>query len=451
MGGGRAAALVAVAVAVTAGAASLPRSAGHALMTTPRQRGALKTEFDFPTIDPAAPIDYCPHCLNAGGTGGVAGANGGTWSSYDPLDPGLGPARSGDHGACGDPASAGAGGDHLSGGRFYHGGMTVATYTAGASVDFQVAITTSHNGFMEWWVCDADRCGEKDPSDSCFDVPGACVRLERVPHPACEAGTEMDCGPIQPDHPSRWYLPCRGDPIPTTSNPQVLGGPEGKMRYALPPGFACERCIVQWYWVTANSCTPPGMKEYAFPQAWAGCPGDGGSVGGVRLNSETCGEPGAPWPEEFWTCADVVIKPGGRGGNGGGGGEAAPPTRGPELTKPTLTPSPRRTPMPTPQTTQSPSWPTRAPAKDDPTPSGLPYCIMPSQLPCVPQGPAGTTPPPPPSPPAGRRDGDGGCAAAGHRCAAPRYGIAEVPCCDPEMYCKPASEWHWYCASRRWD
>lgn len=39
----------------------------------------------------------------------------------------------------------------------------------------------------------------------------------------------------------------------------------------LPPGLTCIRFVVQWYWATANSCTP-GMGAYAFPVACGDCP-----------------------------------------------------------------------------------------------------------------------------------------------------------------------------------
>lgn len=72
--------------------------------------------------------------------------------------------------------------------------------------------------------------GAADLTTGCFATPEACVRLERVAHPSCEAGSDVAWGPIQPAHPSRWYLRCRGAPEPTVGAPQVLGGPAGKMR-----------------------------------------------------------------------------------------------------------------------------------------------------------------------------------------------------------------------------
>jgi len=497
MGGSTPVVALATAVAAVSFATS---AAGHALMTTPRQRGGLKlsSEFNFPVIDPTAPTDFCPHCLNAGGTGTVKAANGGDWSPYDPLDAGARAARAADHGVCGDPATQSPGA-HTVGGTFYHGGKTVAAYTPGGVVDFEVGVTTSHNGFFEWWVCDLDACGAMDLTNGCFGVPGACTRLDRVAHPSCEAGTDVACGPIQAAYPSRWYMPCRGNPPPTVGNTQVLGGPDGKMRYRLPAALTCTRCVIQWYWVggdgvlsevisggctaaavavgvnrvgavrdrhagemshstilcsaarcwslplgpaadlspllstlqvTANSCNPPGMAEYNFPAAWAGCPGDGGSVGGIARGAAPCG-PGGKWPEEFWTCADVVI------GAGGGPTPTATPTA---TAAPTATPS-GATPTPLP-TCGMPPAPACSTATPTPPPSPTPTA-MPTSTPTAVVTPS---PAPTPSPTSG-----GTCAASHLICASPARGMAQVPCCDPRFFCKEVNEWHWYCADRVYD
>ena len=57
------------------------------------------------------------------------------------------------------------------------------------------------------------------------------------------------------------------------------------MTFRLPAGFACERCVLRWYWLTGNSCDPPGA---------------------VPTGTGACGAGGAT-PEEFWNCADVRI------------------------------------------------------------------------------------------------------------------------------------------------
>ena len=230
-----------------------------------------------PTATDAFPLCHpdSPHCLNAGGTGSVKGANGGKYVPYDPLDAVAAAARAGDHGACGDPAGQ-APGAHAAGGQFYYGGKAVAAYPAGGHVDFQVSITTGHGGFLEWWVCDLDACGQDDLNDACFAVKGACVRLDRVAKASCESGDDMACGPIQRDHPSRWYLPCRGVPPPTTTSPQVLGGSDGRMRYQLPRGFTCSRCVIQWYWVRVSDRLWEGGVAGVLAihrGLWGWCPG----------------------------------------------------------------------------------------------------------------------------------------------------------------------------------
>ena len=178
----------AAAAAATAAALAAP-AAGHGMMKKPTQRGLLNPNINgWEVIDGTAATDYCPHCLNAGGTGSVTGANGGAWSPYDPTDATARAARGADHGMCGDPVTASPGA-HAAGGTFYNGGKKVATYAAGGTIDFEIAITTSHNGFMEWWVCDLDKCGEKDATSACFATPGACHKLDRVAHASCESGT----------------------------------------------------------------------------------------------------------------------------------------------------------------------------------------------------------------------------------------------------------------------
>ncbi|OSX72068.1 hypothetical protein BU14_0471s0007 [Porphyra umbilicalis] len=418
---------------------------GHGIMVTSRQRGALNTRMNFPTIDGSAPIDDCPHCLNAGGTGAVQSANGGPFVVYDPLDATARVARANDHGQCGDPASARPG-DHAAGGRFFHGGVSVATYTAGGTVDFSVAITAAHGGYMEWWVCDLDACGQEDITAACFAVPGACVRLEREPLASCEAGTDPQCGPVHAAYPSRWYLPC-GTTGGGTATPLQYGGPDGRMRYRLPAGFACDRCVVQWYWATANSCVPKGAETYG---AWAGC-----SAGGGR------GAPcGAAWPEEFWTCADVVIK--GENSPGGGGGGAPPPVPtmppvavvGTPTPLPSPPPPPPTRPPPPPPTRPPPpppTWPTPPPPTAGPPPAPIPPCGVPPPRTRPPTGgdrvwrdaagePRCLLPPPPPGQP-------NRCARVGSVCAWPWRRRRVFECCGQDAVCVRGKKGFGYCAA----
>lgn len=67
------------------------------------------------------------------------------------------------------------------------------------------------------------------------------------------------------------------------------------MYYQLPEDLVCDgdesTCVLQWYWVSANSCNPPGIpQQYKRP-----------------YSLQDCTSPSAPYPEEFVNCADISI------------------------------------------------------------------------------------------------------------------------------------------------
>jgi hypothetical protein len=42
-----------------------------------------------------------------------------------------------------------------------------------------------------------------------------------------------------------------------------------RAKYQLPEGLVCDHCVVQWWWVTANTCYAPGYHGYGWPtQDW---------------------------------------------------------------------------------------------------------------------------------------------------------------------------------------
>lgn len=128
---------------------------------------------------------------------------------------------------------------------------------------------------------------------------------------SCEDGKDKGCGPIDGSDPGKWVLPCRkssGD-----QGDQIFGGSNGKMAYRIPD-VKIDVGVVHAYWSTRNSCTDEFMDKYKYPEAWAGCPGDGGSIGGKPQTTEKCGDASGRFPEEFWSCSDVQVI----GGTGGG-------------------------------------------------------------------------------------------------------------------------------------
>lgn len=229
----------------------------------------------------------------------MAAAKGG-WKPWEPLDKTK--IRS-DAGLCGDPISEPAPRAHEKGGAFGPPKAMPysAVYKSGQTVQFEVDVTTNHNGFFEFFICDVDRCDD-DISEDCFKR-NQCRQLMRTKVAACESQNSKECGPIDPDYPGRWIVPCRkGGHV----GEHFMGGVH--MQYKLPSGFRCKHCVIQWYWATANSCNPPGFKEYfdKFPmESWGKCPGDGGAFGARNPGLSQCG--GTTFPEEFWSCADVRV------------------------------------------------------------------------------------------------------------------------------------------------
>lgn len=285
----------------------------HGSMTSPPARG-ITASYKFwpiPVFAKDDVIDWYSHfpAGNKGTTPGdgkrsqekAAGPKG--WVPYEPTTPGY-RFRSG---PCGDELSQRPG-DHVRGGKYYNDGKVHKVYTEGNVISFDVVVTAHHNGFMEFRVCDAVKCGG-DITNECLRDKTKCITLERAVDASCESRTDKLCGPIDLANPTRWYLPCeRGD---------ISFYGDGKIKYKLPEGFSCDHCVVQWYWATANGCNPPGVTDYFTgedgPQ-WGNCKGEGGAIGGYRRWPALCG--GEDFSEEYYQCGDITIN--------SKGGSAAP-------------------------------------------------------------------------------------------------------------------------------
>eukprot|EP00171_Calliarthron_tuberculosum_P008284 IDg8284t1 len=276
---------------------------GHGSVVKPRCRGTLTTNsLPLPNLNlPDMPADNCAHCLNGGGKGAVILAANNNWTPWEPLNTKQ-PFRL-DSGLCGDAIRDAAPRAHEVGGKYGPPKSMpfVANYKAGGVIEITADLTTNHNGYFDFFICDVTKCGG-DISEACFKK-GHCHMLMRAKTPVCESQKSRECGPIDPKYPGRWYVPCRkGGHVGN----HFMGGEY--MRYQLPAGFKSDHAVLQWYWATANSCNPPGFKEYfeRFPMpGWGQCPGDGGALGGRNPSIEPCG--GKAFPEEFWMCADVQV------------------------------------------------------------------------------------------------------------------------------------------------
>ena len=108
---------------------------------------------------------------------------------------------------------------------------------------------------------------------------------------------------------------------------------EFKYTYKLPEGVCGEKVLVQWRYITANSCFPPGYKNTAVGDrlqelGWLRAYG----MSDCLLPYDPTGATGAEKPEQFWNCAEITIN----------------------CANPTVSPAPSPPPQPTPVTTFAP-------------------------------------------------------------------------------------------------
>jgi len=198
--------------------------------------------------DPAP--ENCPHCLNRGGTDGVCGIS--SNANYE------------------QPPNA-------------MGGLmppvVQACYSPGSVVEFESVLTAHHKGHFEFRACPVSS-GEV-PTQECFDSNP----LTFIEDPLYGAVPDTN-------HPERAYIPNAGSDDTEWTY---------KHRYQLPSNLEGELVIIQWYYLTANSCNPEGYDDYNF--APLGIPGN--SLGQCNYPLPSNGVPGKP--EQFWNCAEVKI------------------------------------------------------------------------------------------------------------------------------------------------
>ena len=196
---------------------------GHGSVRDPPARNVLSNS------------DDCPDCLNAGG---VSVMYNGVRSK----------AR---YGVCGDPWNAKK--DHEAGGKSAKGKIT-RTYKSGSTIAIKLSFSANHQGMMSFSIC---------------DLPD-----KRMTSSVERALTTQRC--------FNKNVLRRADNRGVYS---FLKGNEDKLvvKYKLPKGLKCKHCILQWKWVTGNSCCPgntpkkycgPGVSKcfrYTVPETWFNC------------------------------------------------------------------------------------------------------------------------------------------------------------------------------------
>ena len=423
----------------------------HGFMSKPASRNAIAWQNGSP-----APVAYCPHCLSSGGVLTMKRKI----SSF-PIESPETPATAYRHGLCGDPSSTTSSDIPQQATEiFLHKsrGAIQGQYRAGEGIEIELEITANHAGYFEFYLCDTPSEMIASPARG-----QACLNKHRL----VRAANGPDDTPIDGSYPSRWYTPSLafGDgadsaPIdPAQFGTQASSGqtvskgrimPNSqlfKLKFLLPFDVECERCVLQWYWRTANSCNPAGLQS--FLQAI------GKSDWARNSNMSPCG--GDHYAEEFWNCADIKVSK----------------DRSSTPSIPTSSPA---TPAPAPMSTPTPAMPIPVASEPQPEPEPRPEpepqlgcsklwgqcggvgwsgatCCVNSQCKCSNTWYSQCQPsndsappslPPPPSP------ANGECAADWGKCGG--QGWTGPTCCSSGWQCEVGNPWYSQCkpaAARR--
>lgn len=193
--------------------------------------------------------------------------------------------------------------------------ISEATYDEGDEITVEAVLTTNHAGHMEMWLCPD---GNNSTQECLWSNPAQLVR------------DEYYGGPVDPTYPERAYF---GN-----------SASEFKFTYKLPEGLTGDNVLVQWQYITANSCFPPGYKntevgDILLELGWLRAYG----MAECMYPYDPTGAVGSGKPEQFWNCAEITINP----------KAPTPPTVSPAPSPPT-TPAPIGSPTvsPTSQVTQ---------------------------------------------------------------------------------------------------
>lgn len=157
-------------------------------------------------------------------------------------------------------------------------------------MDTRVTITAAHKGRFTFRICRIPAPPEGKSwvqqeqemlTDECFNQ-----------HLIWQADVPGSQAPYEP----YWYLPwSTTEPYSDPYTSDIIDKESFRMFYKLPTGLECDgvnaKCIIQWHYLTGNSCqasdTPPTYWTNGLP---------------------SCGA-NASYPEEFWNCADIAIVP----------------------------------------------------------------------------------------------------------------------------------------------
>ena len=248
----------------------------HGYLKTPRSRNyhaSVDPKWWGGTDSDPEP-ENCPHCLNIGGTAAVCGLVGDHNYDYPPNAVGgiLAP-------------------------------ILQACYEPGSIIELETILTAHHKGHFTYKACGI-KYGEV-PTSECFDA-----------NPLTFVSDDLYGANPDPNYPERAYIPLKE--FPGGLQYEAGGNALFRHKFRLPEGLSGDLVLIQWHYVTANSCMDEGYDSYDWPEGFH--PGNVAACGVLPPD-------GRGVPEQFWNCAEVKVST--NCGNG-------PPTD-PETTSTTTT------------------------------------------------------------------------------------------------------------------
>ena len=228
----------------------------HGCVKSPRSRNyAAKEDGAWYGGTATTPeIETCPHCLNRDDSGLGCGLTGGHNYNY-PLN------------ALGGPMPI----------------IIEEELQKNAQIEFSTVLTAHHKGHFEFKACPIT--GDEIPTQECFDQ-----------NPLVYVGDALYNAPQDPNYPVRAYIP-----LASHSTHKDAGGSYLYVHtYKLPQDLIGNVVIIQWHYVTANSCLHEGYRDYNWPA-------EGFDPGNQLTDCGNLSSNGEGAPEQFWNCVNVKI------------------------------------------------------------------------------------------------------------------------------------------------
>ena len=132
-------------------------------------------------------------------------------------------------------------------------------YREGEIISVEVLVTTHHKGHFIFSICpiSADTVPMEIPTEECFANNQLMFMKD-----------ELYVAPIDEQYPKRAYIAPASVVQYTQAmeGVQPVVGAQYKMKFKLPEGVSGDVVLLQWYYLTANSCKHEGYENYNFPE-----------------------------------------------------------------------------------------------------------------------------------------------------------------------------------------